>query len=109
VKNRVVNDFTHHDFVKGVTPATLIGTPTVSNEAIWLAGVASPVLQKGTDISTVLTNLIPFKYTRIVRHSHRFFSLEWKVTSCSTAAKGRVPMLQWNAVVSPKLGGLDAG
>jgi hypothetical protein len=48
--------------------ATLKGTTTAMNEGIWLAGAATPVLQKGTDISTVPTNLIPFKYTRIVRY-----------------------------------------
>ncbi|MBL9116349.1 MAG: hypothetical protein JNJ83_15185 [Verrucomicrobiaceae bacterium] len=48
--------------------ATLKGTTTAMNEGIWLAGTPAPVLQKGTDISTVPTNLIPFKYTRILRY-----------------------------------------
>jgi hypothetical protein len=44
--------------------ATLRGTPTALNEAIWDTG-GLPLVQKGTDISTTIP--IPFKYTRIIR------------------------------------------
>lgn len=43
--------------------ATLRGTPTATNEAIWETG-GLPLVQKGTDISAT----IPFKYTRIIRY-----------------------------------------